>query len=1217
MRVEFHTAVKVQNKFYAHRLTRCPGLASGGEASGIRPVVHIPFQKVFHSLADEHLGGRKELDILPSPTTLLSISSRNAAELNTVNRVPSDTCGFDQKDFFEDPPLPPPPSPPPTTKANDMTNMYANSSSLPPLINANRNATELDAGNRVPFNLHRFDHNQCLKDLPLPSPPSPRPINEAGDMTTVLTKSSSFPPLVKAQRNVNESDTANGVPINLHQFDQCDFFGDPPLPPPPSPPPITEVNDATGKCATSQLPQQASRCFQATNHNNDFGGFPLPPPSPLLTTNTVTTNDLSSHKRFITEIKLKINSSTFEPNETTDEKIAFLTARMNSLTDREPHHELLHEDSFLSSANRLSSLSRNTIRLNPKNHTTTLSNSFTEVARSLSCSLQNKQVSTQAAPFQSPLRAPYQARCQDLNCLTRLTFDNHSSRCFLPPSEQANLHDYRGDNPTPAIQTGDTSTSASIHDLLHGSSLLNLENLLKAPESFVPADDESCTMVYSDSPTDSLEYSKCWRSLDTSFTERKPPAHVGGEFNSCAIQFPAVGMQKTFCNAEVQTMPSRKSLIERGCAMTPTKDNFDNVKESYAPKEAKVISQDSSPGKDTTRQLRPAVSSCHSPSPVITYTIIHEARNNKQVNGPNPVAQFVLPNEAAPGVGVLPRSQVPTAFTTIIAADSMDFLDDINDNVVLVDDVITMSQPPLPPPVNLPNSRKFRISPLSTCRQSTADATTALRTSHSSKPFTTNATRSLTRSPPTNSSKRAIERRNSGTQAVSPSATTSCRRMYSQSSSMESFSRSTSQEHSSRSTSHSVSRSNSTLHSESESCSCSSCVLRSRGTRSLLTVRPPQVTLKKATPEKKSAPTPPQPQDHNKEPLLSATHGSVANGLNLLSFIGDKHRRELLQRWLVNQVSANVAMRIGNHVAQRFRDPGSTQMHLHPQTLHDPSSRQKSGEHKGHSGRSSSITPPTSGDKSSSASETGTKLLERQDKQGDLEASVASESSHGFSRSCSTCSIPQTVRKSQPKNSQIRQPSGSRRGDQKNHKSLNQKQAVNSPALASPPPVSTHPPPQLVTTQKNPTVKKNLVRGPREQPVVKVIKVKRPPLMNMAAAGSKEVAQSGTNNVSGVKQNSEFPYEQAIEISSTDEIARSHLNPHDRRIKSVAIKTGCQVLMSGPIKKSASNGIIGNRGDVYRLVIAAQSKERAEKCLNYLRETFPKSSLKPAPKIGG
>ncbi|VDD78082.1 unnamed protein product [Mesocestoides corti] len=1046
MRVEFHTAVKVQNKFYAHRLTRCPGLASGGEASGIRPVVHIPFQKVFHSLADEHLGGRKELDILPSPTTLLSISSRNAAELNTVNRVPSDTCGFDQKDFFEDPPLPPPPSPPPTTKANDMTNMYANSSSLPPLINANRNATELDAGNRVPFNLHRFDHNQCLKDLPLPSPPSPRPINEAGDMTTVLTKSSSFPPLVKAQRNVNESDTANGVPINLHQFDQCDFFGDPPLPPPPSPPPITEVNDATGKCATSQLPQQASRCFQATNHNNDFGGFPLPPPSPLLTTNTVTTNDLSSHKRFITEIKLKINSSTFEPNETTDEKIAFLTARMNSLTDREPHHELLHEDSFLSSANRLSSLSRNTIRLNPKNHTTTLSNSFTEVARSLSCSLQNKQVSTQAAPFQSPLRAPYQARCQDLNCLTRLTFDNHSSRCFLPPSEQANLHDYRGDNPTPAIQTGDTSTSASIHDLLHGSSLLNLENLLKAPESFVPADDESCTMVYSDSPTDSLEYSKCWRSLDTSFTERKPPAHVGGEFNSCAIQFPA-----------------------------------DNVKESYAPKEAKVISQDSSPGKDTTRQLRPAVSSCHSPSPVITYTIIHEARNNKQVNGPNPVAQFVLPNEAAPGVGVLPRSQVPTAFTTIIAADSMDFLDDINDNVVLVDDVITMS----------------------------------------------------------------------------------------------------------------------------------------RGTRSLLTVRPPQVTLKKATPEKKSAPTPPQPQDHNKEPLLSATHGSVANGLNLLSFIGDKHRRELLQRWLVNQVSANVAMRIGNHVAQRFRDPGSTQMHLHPQTLHDPSSRQKSGEHKGHSGRSSSITPPTSGDKSSSASETGTKLLERQDKQGDLEASVASESSHGFSRSCSTCSIPQTVRKSQPKNSQIRQPSGSRRGDQKNHKSLNQKQAVNSPALASPPPVSTHPPPQLVTTQKNPTVKKNLVRGPREQPVVKVIKVKRPPLMNMAAAGSKEVAQSGTNNVSGVKQNSEFPYEQAIEISSTDEIARSHLNPHDRRIKSVAIKTGCQVLMSGPIKKSASNGIIGNRGDVYRLVIAAQSKERAEKCLNYLRETFPKSSLKPAPKIGG
>ncbi len=87
-----------------------------------------------------------------------------------------------------------------------------------------------------------------------------------------------------------------------------------------------------------------------------------------------------------------------------------------------------------------------------------------------------RQLGARALPYEQTSHMKY----QEINYPTRLTYEGYG-----PPPEQFNFHAAVTSKSTPAIQTGDTSGATSIHELLHGSSLLNLENLLKAPGSFV------------------------------------------------------------------------------------------------------------------------------------------------------------------------------------------------------------------------------------------------------------------------------------------------------------------------------------------------------------------------------------------------------------------------------------------------------------------------------------------------------------------------------------------------------------------------------------------------------------------------------------------------------------------------------------------------------------------------------------------------------------
>nr|CDS28933.1 uro adherence factor A [Hymenolepis microstoma] len=86
-------------------------------------------------------------------------------------------------------------------------------------------------------------------------------------------------------------------------------------------------------------------------------------------------------------------------------------------------------------------------------------------------------------------------------------------------------------------------------------------------------------------------------------------------------------------------------------------------------------------------------------------------------------------------------------------------------------------------------------------------------------------------------------------------------------------------------------------------------------------------------------------------------------------------------------------------------------------------------------------------------------------------------------------------------------------------------------------------------------------------------------------------------------------FEEVLEIDPRDDIVKSHLNTHDRRIKSVSMKTGCYLNMKGPIKVPSLDGTLRRDKEVYELTIGAPNKVKADRCINFLRETFPHTAF--------
>lgn len=112
------------------------------------------------------------------------------------------------------------------------------------------------------------------------------------------------------------------------------------------------------------------------------------------------------------------------------------------------------------------------------------------------------------------------------------------------------------------------------------------------------------------------------------------------------------------------------------------------------------------------------------------------------------------------------------------------------------------------------------------------------------------------------------------------------------------------------------------------------------------------------------------------------------------------------------------------------------------------------------------------------------------------------------------------------------------------------------------------------------------------------------PRMQLRPRISVHKVNSGKNEAQNLHE-----FEEVLEIDPHDDIVKSHLNSHDRRIKSVSMKTGCYLSMKGPIKVPSLDGTLKRDKEVYELTIGAPNRVKADRCVNFLRETFPHTAF--------
>ncbi|CAH8634704.1 unnamed protein product [Schistosoma rodhaini] len=85
-----------------------------------------------------------------------------------------------------------------------------------------------------------------------------------------------------------------------------------------------------------------------------------------------------------------------------------------------------------------------------------------------------------------------------------------------------------------------------------------------------------------------------------------------------------------------------------------------------------------------------------------------------------------------------------------------------------------------------------------------------------------------------------------------------------------------------------------------------------------------------------------------------------------------------------------------------------------------------------------------------------------------------------------------------------------------------------------------------------------------------------------------------------------------FELDPYDDIIKSYYNTTDRRIKSISIKTNCIIQINGPFTtfyKHAKSSIVNLSKIKYQCHIYGFNEKMLEKCINFMKETFPNSLL--------
>ena len=750
-----------------------------------------------------------------------------------------------------------------------------------------------------------------------------------------------------------------------------------------------------------------------------------------------------------------------------------------------------------------------------------------------------------------------------------------------------------------AIQTNEISETSSIEQLLLENSLLNYGKLLNPKKNF---------------------YTNCETKGDceeVAIIENSSPGEVSQPYKIFRLSPPNYNKRWLTQNSEVQVQADKVKSVDR--ATSPM--DYKKVEElaRFKSAERNLVSEGVKSVKTTVEpnnrcQIlnfpKNASSECEHddilvaaatpPSPILMCTVV----KNGEIFDLKKIKCSGVPPRPVPRKSrqSSPREQTNLAYTTVITSESMEANNDIHrgQNVVMVDDLTPLPQGYASPTVPPQNYHSQHLPSCSICRDAAGDSIAGNNKQSFRRETVTNSHRGIdiawgetvdSTHQGNPSHRELVSSVSSGHRprrihTSGDSSPTSCSQSYSTYTTYTSccsggISESlTPKEEAGISRggilpTHSLMLSDNDMSGQSHSEHCL-----------------PKVNVVRATPERGSSPLCTALTSSPTQAPIGSRGGSL-NLEDVFDHVSDEQQRQAIQEWLVNRVSANVAIHFGSKLSQMLQDSihlgTSDELNEENKTPHDLEDVEAASLLNNEAGKS--INP--------NIEKSGRRKRRSRDKGGRRRS--CSLSSPGGRRSDSEVTLRRNERGGQKQ-------TVSRKESPKSQKQIRMQTHLNDSKLLAPPAPniqrSKHafPPTSVLQSRAMPRIHirprqgaSNLKNG-RESD-------------NMA---SRIIAHSRLKNEMERRcERGIYPFEHIFEIGPHDELVRSHQNVHDRRIKAVGMKTGCYLSVKGPIKKSPQTdaGNIRRDREVYELVIGAPSKEKADRCMNYLRDTFPKAVL--------
>lgn len=961
-----------------------------------------------------------------------------------------------------------------------------------------------------------------------------------------------------------------------------------PLPPPPSP--LVSDDEIFSEILIEPPPMiYQSGPVQAANYNNDYGHLSnLPPYVQAARVHPLAAQD--EGKRYITKVQVLVSTTSHNKTE-----------KIISSEQRSP---LDHVDSTMGDLKSCHWFSGDQ-ELDQENTTVPMSNAISPSHRNIMRPLRKRSIKSRKSFLPLPRHLPWHRRiirlssCSSPNDARMICADDKvSARLSLKCMKSQ------------AIQTGDMTESSSIDRLLRDNALVNYGRLLSSKEGFGYNTVESKRDNY-----------------ETSDVESSDPEEVFQPYRNFRLTPPNYNRRWLTPQTKAQVQTDRVDLVERATSPVEFAElaqkrgmkDEDNLflERVTANMNANVMVAERMLWKDEDQNNSERVvvnahddilvAAAAPPSPILTCTVLKngKVKNFYEKNLHPHSVEAPRPTPREPQQPPL-YPQKSVVYATILTSDSLEMNVDAyrGKSVVMVDGVTPLPQGYISSPVvHLPtcticrdaagdavprcgkrlNKRESATNPQSGTDLATAAAVQASDcTIHQQNPSHRELVSSVSSGhrPPYNGTS-GISSSSSPPSCSTYTCSTSCTGRTSESPTVENIRRLHSSVIPSRPSSESNIKTNIQGHIES-------CL--------------PQVNVVRATPERRSSTPAIQTASVRGSSSVEAraTQTPIGSGrrsidLDVFGYVPDEQQRQVVQEWLVNRVSANVAVHFGSKLSQMLHESASVHSGAKEEAYEDMENSRDLRNDSVVLPRLSSKVHAGKSRKSTSGVDSRCRLRHYRNDCRVL-YSPSSPVEQQFERKRSVQSGKRT--------GHDHQLSVSRVGPHSSHRVTRiLAREEETQHLALPIPTTQHLQPSLPAGSPPP-----VQSMPR-------IRIRSKPNASTLRSGEIDKGKSNVATYLGISNEEErmcervHPYEQIIEIAPHDELVYSHQNVHDRRIKAVGMKTGCYLDIKGPIKRPPIDGNMRREREVYELIIGAPSKEKADRCINYLRDTFPRAIL--------